>query len=94
MAVYGASEVIGSLRGKDDPLVDFSRSELADADLNGILPNLRRRYDLMASFPEGLVVVGDANTSLNPLYAQGMSHGAIGASILDACLTEQRATVG
>lgn len=56
--------------------------------------NLRRHYDLLASAPEGLIVVGDANTSLNPLYAQGMSHGAIGASILDTCLTEQRATTG
>ncbi len=56
--------------------------------------NLRRHYDKLASAPEGLVVVGDANTSLNPLYAQGMSHGAIGTSILDACLGEQRMTAG
>lgn len=56
--------------------------------------NLRRRYDRMASAPDGLVVIGDANTSLNPIYAQGMSHGAIGASILDTCLTEQRTAVG
>lgn len=48
----------------------------------------------MESAPDGLVVIGDANTSLNPIYAQGMSHGAIGASILDTCLTEQRAAVG
>ncbi|MGE0214845.1 FAD-dependent oxidoreductase [Mycolicibacterium sp.] len=56
--------------------------------------NLRRHYDKMAAAPEGLVVIGDANTSLNPLYAQGMSHGAIGTSILDACLSEQRHDVG
>ena len=56
--------------------------------------NLRRRYDRLATMPDGLVVVGDANTSLNPLYAQGMSHGAVGASILDACLSEQHAAVG
>jgi 2-polyprenyl-6-methoxyphenol hydroxylase-like FAD-dependent oxidoreductase len=56
--------------------------------------NLRRHYDKLASAPEGLVILGDANTSLNPLYAQGMSHGAIGASILDVCLAEQRADVG
>ncbi|MFV1362781.1 FAD-dependent monooxygenase [Mycolicibacterium elephantis] len=52
--------------------------------------NLRRHYDKLASLPEGFVVVGDANTSLNPLYAQGMSHGAIGTTILDRCLSEQR----
>lgn len=56
--------------------------------------NLRRHYDRMMSAFEGLVVVGDANTSLNPIYAQGMSHGAISASILDGCLTEQREAVG
>lgn len=56
--------------------------------------NLRRRYDRMANMPDGLVVVGDANTSLNPIYGQGMSQGATGASILDACLEEQRFAVG
>lgn len=56
--------------------------------------NLRRHYERMEAPPEGLVVVGDANTSLNPLYAQGMSHGAIGASLLDACLAQQRAQAG
>jgi 2-polyprenyl-6-methoxyphenol hydroxylase-like FAD-dependent oxidoreductase len=56
--------------------------------------NLRRHYERMRALPEGLVVMGDANTSLNPIYAQGMSQGAIGASILDACLTQQRHAVG
>lgn len=56
--------------------------------------NLRRHFDRMATMPDGLVVVGDANTSLNPIYAQGMSHGAIGASILDASLEEQRQLFG
>lgn len=56
--------------------------------------NLRRLYDRLGTAPDGLVVVGDANTSLNPLYAQGMSHGAVGASILDACLAAQRAATG
>lgn len=56
--------------------------------------NLRRHYDKLTSAPEGLVVVGDANTSLNPLYAQGMAHGAIGTSILDMCLAEQREAAG
>lgn len=53
--------------------------------------NLRRHYDKLASMPDGIVIVGDACVSINPIYAQGMSHGAIGASILDQCLFEQRA---
>lgn len=52
--------------------------------------NLRRHYERLTTMPDGLVVVGDACVSINPIYAQGMSHGAIGASILDACLFEQR----
>lgn len=49
--------------------------------------NQRNHYEACQSFPDGLVVVGDANTSLNPIYGQGMSQGAIGARILDQCLT-------
>lgn len=56
--------------------------------------NQRRHYERLRGLPDGLVVVGDANTSLNPIYGQGMSQGAIGASILDACLAEQRHRVG
>lgn len=52
--------------------------------------NFRRHYERLVGMPDGLVVVGDACASINPIYAQGMSHGAIGASILDACLFEQR----
>lgn len=56
--------------------------------------NQRRHYERMRALPEGLVVLGDANTSLNPIYAQGMSQGAIGAGLLDASLDEQRRVAG
>lgn len=52
--------------------------------------NFRRHYENLATMPDGLVVIGDACVSINPIYAQGMSHGAIGASILDKCLFDQR----
>ena len=43
-----------------------------------------RRYDLQPCLPEGLVVLGDAVCSLNPLYAQGMTLAAQHVQVLRA----------
>jgi 2-polyprenyl-6-methoxyphenol hydroxylase-like FAD-dependent oxidoreductase len=52
--------------------------------------NLRRHYDRMKAFPDGLVVVGDALASFNPIYGQGMTTAGLGALALGECLTNQR----
>jgi 2-polyprenyl-6-methoxyphenol hydroxylase-like FAD-dependent oxidoreductase len=48
--------------------------------------NRWRRYDKMERMPKGLLIVGDAVCSFNPIYGQGMTVAAIEAMVLRQCL--------
>ncbi|MGA3824100.1 NAD(P)/FAD-dependent oxidoreductase [Pseudomonas chlororaphis] len=53
------------------------------------MPGSRRtHFDRVEHWPAGLLVVGDALSSMNPLYSQGMTIGALEADCIDRHIDE------
>lgn len=49
--------------------------------------SIRRRFDKLAAFPEGVVPIGDAISHSNPVYGQGMAAACRQAKALQAALS-------
>jgi flavin-dependent dehydrogenase len=56
--------------------------------------NHRRHYESMPAWPDGLLVVGDAACTFNPVYGQGMTVAVQAAVVLDAHLRASPGTFG
>lgn len=64
-----------------------SAAEPVGEAVTGAFPaNVRRRYDRLRRFPNGLVVLGDALCSTNPHFGRGMSNAALEALELGRAL--------
>ena len=68
-------------------LTAFAEAEPIGGVTHYRVPSNRwRRYDKMRRLPTGLIVLGDAVCSFNPIYGQGMTVAAIEALVLRECL--------
>jgi O-acetyl-ADP-ribose deacetylase (regulator of RNase III) len=52
--------------------------------------NQWRHYERLTRWPRGLLVIGDAVCCFNPVYGQGMTSAAMGASLLDEQLRKTK----
>jgi 2-polyprenyl-6-methoxyphenol hydroxylase-like FAD-dependent oxidoreductase len=87
---HGLADFVRSL-----PSLDIHNAVKAAKPLSPIFgyratQNRWRHYETLSRWPDGLVVLGDAACTFNPVYGQGMTIAALAALVLQQCLRDQQ----
>jgi len=86
----GFLEFTKNLESKE--LYDSLKNATPDSEISGyqIQGSRKYLYEKVSSWPENLIVIGDAVSVFNPFYGQGITSAALGCKILDDVLQNHR----